>query len=96
MAIWYLSFSTWTGRHGIWLEDLFIEDEHRGSKLGAALLAELARECQRRGAPRLEWHVAQWNESSIAFYRRIGARELDDQRVFRLSGDELTTMGDGS
>lgn len=92
MAVWYPSFSTWTGRNGIWLEDLFVEPEHRGARLGLALLAELARECEQRGAPRLEWHVAQWNESSIGFYRGLGARRLAEQQVFRISGQALEEM----
>lgn len=91
-AVWFFSFSTWTGRHGIWLEDLFVEPEHRGSKLGLELIAELARECERRGAPRLEWHVAAWNGATIGFYRGLGARRLEEQQVFRLSGAALDEL----
>lgn len=92
MAIWFPSFSTWTGRHGIWLEDLFVQAAHRGTGLGVALLNRLAQECRERGYPRMEWHVAQWNAPSIRFYESIGATGLDDQRVFRLSGAPLSSM----
>lgn len=92
MAIWFPTFSTWTGRHGIWLEDLFVEAEHRGSGVGIGLLGALARECRAAGYPRLEWHVARWNEPSIAFYDALGAVDLDDQQTFRLSGEALTAM----
>lgn len=92
MAIWFPSFSTWTGRHGIWLEDLFVTTEHRGTGLGVALLNRLAQECLERGYSRLEWHVADWNAPSIAFYEAIGATDLSDQRVYRLSGAALGSM----
>lgn len=92
IAVWFPTFSTWTGRHGIWLEDLYVEPEHRGSGVGIGLLGALAGRCQAAGYPRLEWHVARWNEPSIAFYGALGAVGLDDQRTFRLSGEALTAM----
>ena len=93
MAVWYLTFSTWTGVNGIWLEDLFVEPEHRGSGIGRALLATLARTCVERGYRRLEWWVLDWNEPSIGFYRGLGAVPQDEWTVFRMDGDELAALG---
>jgi GNAT superfamily N-acetyltransferase len=92
MAIWFVSFSTWTGRNGIWLEDLFVRPEHRGSGLGRDLLAALAQVCVERGWRRLEWWVLDWNEPSIGFYRGLGATAEDDWTTYRLTGDALTTL----
>ena len=91
-AVWFLNFSTWRGRHGIYLEDLFVAPEHRGSGIGKALLAALARECLNQGYARLEWWVLNWNEPSIAFYRALGAVAMDDWTVFRLTDQELTDL----
>lgn len=93
MALWYLTFSTWTGVNGIWLEDLFVQPEHRGSGLGRELLATLARTCVERGYQRLEWWVLNWNEPSIGFYRSLGAVPQDEWTVHRMSGDALTALG---
>jgi GNAT superfamily N-acetyltransferase len=92
MAIWFRSFSTWTGRAGIWLEDLFVDPEQRGHGLGKALLARLAATCVERGWTRLEWSVLDWNTPSIDFYRAHGARSLDDWTTFRLDGDALSRL----
>jgi GNAT superfamily N-acetyltransferase len=92
MAIWFRSFSTWTGQAGIWLEDLFVEPEHRGHGLGKALLARLAQLCVERGWTRLEWTVLDWNTPSIDFYRAHGARPLDEWTTFRLDGDALSRL----
>ena len=92
MAIWFRSFSTWTGQAGIWLEDLFVEPEHRGDGLGKALLARLAQLCVERGWTRLEWNVLDWNTPSIDFYRAHGARSLDDWITFRVDGDALPQL----
>jgi GNAT superfamily N-acetyltransferase len=92
MAFWYVTFSTWTGRNGIWLEDLFVEPEHRGSGLGQALLRALAAECVTRGYPRLEWWVLDWNEPSIGFYRSVGAVAQDEWTVWRMTGDPLRAL----
>ena len=92
MAIWFRSFSTWTGRAGIWLEDLFVDPEQRGHGLGRALLARLAAICVERGWTRLEWSVLDWNTPSIDFYRAHGARSLDDWTTFRLDGDALSRL----
>nr|WP_147065087.1 GNAT family N-acetyltransferase [Terrabacter aerolatus] len=92
MAIWFRSFSTWTGQAGIWLEDLFVEPAHRGHGLGRALLAHLAQLCVGRGWTRLEWTVLDWNTPSIDFYRAHGAQPLDDWTTFRLDGDALSRL----
>lgn len=92
MALWFVSFSTWTGRNGIWLEDLFVQPEHRGAGLGRQLLAALARVCVERGWRRLEWWVLDWNEPSIDFYRRIGATPEDEWTRYRLAGAALTAL----
>jgi GNAT superfamily N-acetyltransferase len=94
MAIWFVTFSTWTGRNGIWLEDLFVRTEHRGSGLGRALLVALAQVCVARGWPRLEWTVLDWNEPSIAFYRSLGARPQDEWTTHRLTGNALTDLAE--
>lgn len=93
MALWFVNFSTWTGRHGIWLEDLFVRPDHRGGGHGKALLAELAGVCVERGWARLEWTVLDWNQSSIAFYRSLGAGAMADWTSYRLTGDALTRLG---
>ncbi|WP_088288894.1 GNAT family N-acetyltransferase [Kineosporia sp. A_224] len=91
-AVWFVSFSTWRGRHGIWLEDLFVRPVYRGLGLGQALLAELAAECERRGYARLEWNVLDWNEPALGFYRRLGAEPLEEWTVHRLTGDPLRAL----
>jgi GNAT superfamily N-acetyltransferase len=95
-TLWFLSFSTFRGKHGIYLEDLFVRPAHRGSGLGRALLTELAEECVRRGYSRLEWSVLDWNAPSIGFYKSLGAVPRDGWTVFRLTNDALTTLGGGS
>ncbi|MBI4939941.1 MAG: GNAT family N-acetyltransferase [Actinobacteria bacterium] len=91
-AVWFVSFSTWRGRHGIWLEDLFVRPTYRGLGLGQALLAELAAECDRRGYARLEWNVLDWNEPALGFYRRLGAEPLEEWTVHRLTDAPLRTL----
>lgn len=92
IAVWFLNYSTWTGRHGIYLEDLFVEEPERGNGYGKALLAELARLCAERGYRRFEWSVLDWNEPSIAFYRSIGAVGMDGWTVQRLDGAALERL----
>lgn len=91
-ALWFRNFSTWRGRYGIYLEDLFVAPEHRGSGIGKALLAALARECVAEGYARLEWWVLNWNTPSIDFYRSLGALPMDEWTVFRLEGDPLVKL----
>lgn len=92
MALWFLNASTWTGRHGIYLEDLFVRPEFRGLGLGQALMAELAQICVARGYARLEWAVLDWNTPAIDFYRSLGARAMDEWTVHRITGAELDDL----
>jgi GNAT superfamily N-acetyltransferase len=91
-ALFFHNFSTFEGRPGIYLEDLFVEPEARGSGLGKALLARLAQLAMERGCARLEWAVLDWNEPSIAFYKALGAKPMDEWTVFRMDGDALTAL----
>ncbi len=90
-AIWFVTFSTWKARHGIWLEDLFVLPEHRRLGLGRALLAALADRCRAEGWARLEWWVLDWNEPAHAFYRSLGAQPQDDWTTWRLDPHEPGT-----
>jgi GNAT superfamily N-acetyltransferase len=90
LALWYVTFSTWRGRHGIWLEDLFVRPEHRSLGLGRSLLQALAAECVAHGWSRLEWWVLDWNSSAHGFYRGAGAQPQDDWTVWRLDGSALS------
>lgn len=94
MALWFLNFSTWRGTHGIYLEDLYVRPDQRGSGLGRQLLATLARECVDRGFERLEWVVLDWNEPAIGFYRSLGAVGMDQWLVNRLTDDALRKLAD--
>ena len=89
VAVWYLTFSTWEGVHGIHLEDLYVRPAFRGSGHGKALLARLAAICVERGYARLEWDVLDWNDPAIGFYKSLGAVPLDGWTTFRLDGDAL-------
>jgi GNAT superfamily N-acetyltransferase len=91
-AIWFLNVSTWNGTHGLYLEDLFVRPQLRGSGYGRSLLAALARVCVERGYQRFEWWVLDWNESALGFYRKLGAVAMDEWTVQRLTGDALTTL----
>ena len=88
-ALYFRSFSTWEGVHGIYLEDLYVEPEHRGSGLGKALLVALAEIAVQRGYARLEWAVLNWNQPSIDFYRALGAAPMEGWTVYRLAGPAL-------
>lgn len=91
-ALWFYNFSTFRGRHGLYLEDLFVRPEHRGNGAGRALLAHLARRCVAEGLGRLEWWVLDWNEPAIGVYRTLGAQPMDEWTVFRLTGEALETL----
>lgn len=92
-AIWFYNFSTFTGRHGIYVEDIFVEPEHRGLGIGEAFFRHLARRAVAEGCTRMEWQVLDWNEPAIRFYRKIGARGMDEWRVQRVSGEALLALG---
>lgn len=95
IAVWFLNYSTWTGRNGIYLEDLFVRESERRHGYGRALLKALAEVCAERGYRRLEWSVLDWNEPSIRFYRSIGASGMDEWTVQRLAGDALERLAAG-
>jgi len=92
IALWFLTYSTWTGHHGIWLEDLFVHESERGRGYGKALIATLAALCVAREYTRLEWTVLDWNAPSIAFYRSLGAVPLEEWTTQRLDGSGLVAL----
>ena len=92
-ALWFLNFSTWRGVHGIYLEDLFVSPDQRGSGLGKALLIALAQECVAHGYERLEWSVLDWNTPAIDFYKSLGALPQDEWTTYRLTDEALTKLG---
>jgi GNAT superfamily N-acetyltransferase len=94
-ALFFHNFSTWEGKPGIYLEDLFVRPEFRGQGYGKALLAGLARLAVERGCARLEWAVLDWNEPSIQFYRALGARPMEEWTTYRVAGEALTTLAAG-
>lgn len=91
-ALFFHNFSTFEGRPGIYLEDLFVRPEARGSGLGKALLAHLAKLCVERDCARLEWSVLDWNAPAIGFYKGLGARMMDEWTVMRVDGDALPAL----
>ena len=91
-ALWFLTFSTWRGTHGIHLEDLYVRPGFRDQGAGRMLLARLAQVCVERGYGRLEWAVLDWNEPAIGFYRTLGARSVDDWTTFRIDGAALVQL----
>lgn len=94
-ALYFTSYSTWLGHHGIRLEDLYVTPTFRGRGIGRALLTRLAQIAVEEGCGRLEWDVLTWNEPAIAVYERIGARTLSEWRIMRLSGEALVTLAGG-
>ena len=93
IAIWFPTYSTWTGVPGIYLEDLFVEPEHRGHGFGKSFLTALARIAVERGYQRVEWVVLDWNTPSIAFYEALGARPMKGWSTYRLTGEPLAALG---
>ena len=91
-ALWYVTFSTWRGVPGLWLEDLFVRPSARGTGLGRALLQTLAQVCVDRGYARFEWWVLDWNAPAIGFYRSLGAVPQDEWTTFRVDGAALTAL----
>ncbi|HVE64139.1 MAG TPA: GNAT family N-acetyltransferase [Mycobacteriales bacterium] len=96
MAVWFFNYSTWRGRHGIYLEDLYVRPEHRGRGLGRMLLQVLASEAVRLDCARLEWSVLDWNTPAIDFYTALGAQPMDEWTVFRLTGTALAALSENS
>lgn len=94
-ALWFRNFSTWRGVHGVYLEDLYVRPEHRGSGLGRDLLARLAAVCVEHGYARLEWAVLDWNTPAVDFYRALGACPQDGWTTFRLDGEPLRALAAG-
>jgi ribosomal protein S18 acetylase RimI-like enzyme len=93
LAVWYLSYSTWTGTHGIYLEDLIVTAAARGRGHGRALVRHLAQICVEQGYARLEWSVLDWNDTAAGFYRALGAAPLQEWVRWRVSGARLTELG---
>jgi GNAT superfamily N-acetyltransferase len=91
-ALWFYSFSTFRGRHGIYLEDLFVRPEYRGRGIGRRLLEALAQRCVREDLARLEWAVLDWNEPALKFYRTLGARAIREWQPHRVTGDALLAL----
>src|SRR4029077_8348710 len=91
-AVWFINFSTFSGRPGIYLEDLFVRPALRGNGIGKALLSHLAKACVANGWSRLQWSVLDWNEPSIAFYKSLGADLMDEWTVCRVNGAALTAL----
>jgi GNAT superfamily N-acetyltransferase len=89
IAIWFLNYSTWLGKPGIYLEDLFVKPEYRKQGLGKEFMKTLAKLCVENNYERFQWWVLDWNTPSIDFYKSIGAVPMDEWTVFRLSGDDL-------
>ena len=95
-AVYFYNFSTWLGRAGLYLEDLFVKPEKRGNGYGRALLVELAKIAMERGCGRMEWAVLDWNEPAIKFYRALGAKPMHEWTVFRLTRDEIARLADAA
>ncbi len=94
IAVWFVTYSTWTGRHGLYLEDLFVVEHERGHGYGRALLRALAGVCVQRDYARFEWSVLDWNEPAIAFYRSVGAVGMAEWTVQRVTGDALRALAE--
>lgn len=93
-AVYFFNFSTWLGRPGLYLEDLFVRPEVRGKGYGRALLTRLAQIAQERGCGRMEWAVLNWNEPAIQFYKKLGAAPMEDWTVFRLTSDGMAALAE--
>jgi GNAT superfamily N-acetyltransferase len=93
-AVYFYNFSTWLGRPGLYLEDLFVKPEKRGKGYGRALLVELAKIARDRGCGRMEWAVLNWNEPAIKFYRALDAEPMDEWTVFRLTREEIAKLAE--
>src|SRR5882724_12535296 len=95
-AVFFHNFSTWLGRTGLYLEDLFVKPDKRGKGYGRALLVDLAKIARDRECGRMEWAVLDWNEPAIKFYRTLGAKPMDEWTVFRLTPEEIAKLADAA
>ena len=95
-AVFFHNFSTWLGRAGLYLEDLFVRPEHRGKGYGRALLTRLAQIACERGCGRMEWAVLDWNDPAIQFYRKLGAKPMDEWTVFRLDREGIRRLAEAT
>ena len=95
-AVFFHNFSTWLGRPGLYLEDLFVKPEYRGKGYGRALLVDLARIARERGCGRMEWAVLDWNDPAIQFYRKLGAKPNDEWTIYRLTTEGITALADSA
>jgi len=93
-ALWFQNFSTWTGKPGLWLEDLYVRPQHRRQGVGRGLLVYLARLCVERGYGRFEWSVLDWNTPALEFYKALGAEPMGEWTTQRLTGDALSRLAD--
>lgn len=91
-ALYFFNFSTFVGKHGVYLEDLFVPEAHRGNGIGKALLIRLAQIAKENNCGRLEWSVLDWNAPAIRFYKSLGAVPMDEWTIFRLAGDALADL----
>ena len=94
LCVWHRTFSTFTARHGIWVEDVFVEPAYRGRGIARAIFRRLARQVKEEGGSRLEWNVLDWNEPAIGAYRAMGARGLDDWTMQRVDGAALDRLAE--
>ncbi|MBV6784659.1 GNAT family N-acetyltransferase [Xanthomonas campestris pv. uppalii] len=95
-AVYFFNYSTWLGRNGLYLEDLFVRPEARGKGAGLALLRHLAQLAVQRGCGRFEWSMLDWNQPAIDFYKAVGARPMDGWTVYRLDGERLAAFAAGA
>ena len=93
-AVFFHNFSTWLGRPGLYLEDLFVKPEMRGKGYGRALLVDLAKIARERGCGRMEWAVLDWNDPAVQFYHKLGAKPMDEWTVFRLTADGIAKLAE--
>jgi GNAT superfamily N-acetyltransferase len=95
-AVFFHNFSTWLGRPGLYLEDLFVKPEYRGKGYGRALLVDLARIARERGCGRMEWAVLDWNDPALQFYRKLGAKPNDEWTIYRLTTEGIAALADST
>jgi len=95
MAVWFFNFSTWTGRHGLYLEDLFVDPEVRGGGVARALFEALGHEAKTHDCARIDWGVLDWNELAKGFYRKLGARHMTEWEPWRIDGEALEALKAG-